>query len=115
VGFLAIGPLLFPVDWMFHVVPDTYPVIQRMHGLGVLPKSLWVLCGPVGVATVILLLRRPLVGFLACVLFAAIYVPTAIVLWGQFSLGSWAAIGAVFIAGFGVAASWRANNSFKPT
>jgi len=86
-----------------------------MHGLGVLPKILWVLCGPLGVATVILLLRRPLAGFLSCVLFAAIYVPTAIVLWGQFSVGSWAAIAAVFVAGFGVVVASRANNSIKPT
>ena len=102
VSCLSIGPVIFPVDWLFHLLPDAFPVVQRMRGLGLLPKSLWVLCGLLGVAAALLLLRRPLVGFVVCILFAAVYVPTALVLWGQFSFGSWAAIAAVIVAGLGV-------------
>src|ERR1700733_2856020 len=97
---LAIGPILFPLDWLFHILPDKFPAIQHMHELGPLPKALWVLCGLLGVAAAILLLRRPLAGFFVCVLFAAVYIPTAIVMWNQFSYGSWAAIGAVLLAAF---------------
>ena len=107
IGFLAVGPLVFPIDWAFHIFPDTFPAIQRMHGLGLSPKLLWVICGPLGVVAAALLIRRPLAGFVASVLFAAIYVPTAIALWGQFSFGSWAAIAAALLAGFGLVQARR--------
>ena len=109
IGFLSIGPIIFPIDWLFHIFPDSFPVIERMHGLGPLPKALWVLCAPLGVATIVLLLRRPVRGLLACVLFAAVYVPTAVVLWGQFSLGAWGAIAATLLAGFGAVHARQAN------
>jgi len=115
VGCLAIGPIVFPIDWLFHILPDAFPVVQRMHGLGPLPKSLWVLCGLLGVTAAFLLLRRPLAGFIVCVLFAGVYVPTALVLWGQVTFGSWAAIAAVIVAGFGVIQARRANYSLKRT
>jgi hypothetical protein len=108
VVLLAIGPLFFPLEWLFHIFSDKHPVIHRMRELGATPKALWVLCGPLAVTTIFLLNRHPLLGFAACALLAALYIPIAIVLWGQFSLGCWAAIAAVIFAGIGAVVSWRA-------
>ena len=79
---------------------------------GHFPSHYGFFAGLLGVAAAILLLRRPLAGFVVCLLFGAVYVPTAIVLWNQFSFGSWAAIAAVLLAAFGVV---QARNALKRT
>lgn len=100
-AFVAIAPLFFPIDWLFHVFPDRYPVIHRMHGLGPAPKVLWTASGPVAIAAIYFLTRRPVLGLLACCAFAALYVPGAVVLWGQFTLGCWGALLVVALAVMG--------------
>jgi len=107
IGLATIGPLFFPLDWAFHVLPDKFAAIEYMRRVGDLPKAVWTLCGPLGIATIILLLRRSLAGLFACILFAAIYVPTAMRLWAQFSFGCWAVIAAVFVAAYGVVTARR--------
>ena len=107
VAFVSIGPLLFPLDWLFHVFPDRYPAFQRMHGLGLAPKMAWVLCGAIGVATFLLLTRRPVLGFVATLLLATLYVPAAMVMWSRFSYGCVAVLLAVILSGIGAFARRR--------
>jgi hypothetical protein len=91
---LAISPVCFVVDLLFHVFPDAYPVIHRMHGLGTAPKILWVASAPLGIATAWMLARRPILGALGAFLFVVTYTCAALVLWGQFTPGCWLAVGA---------------------
>lgn len=112
---LAIGPIFFPLEWLFHLFPDKYPVIHRMRGLGIAPKMLWVLSGPIAIAAIYLLIRRPLLGLLACGAFAAVYLPAAIELWGKFTFGCWVTLLAVILAGIGAISAWRFRNGPKPT
>lgn len=72
-----------------------------MHGLGPAPKVLWTASGPVAIAAIYFLTRRPVLGLLACCAFAALYVPGAVVLWGQFTLGCWGALLVVALAVMG--------------
>jgi hypothetical protein len=112
---LAIAPLFFPIDWFFHIFSDDHPAIHRMRGLGATPKILWILCGPIAIAAIYFLVRRPVLGFLACVLFAAVSIPVAIVLWAQFTMGCWAALLAVLFAGAGTLIASRAGNAPEST
>ncbi|RUL75431.1 hypothetical protein [Dyella choica] len=109
VGFLSIGPLAFPLDWLFHVFPDRYPAFHSMHGIGPAWKAAWVLCGLLGAATFVWLRRRPMLGFVASILLAALYVPTAMVMWAQFSYGCFAALLAMILSGIGALAARRSG------
>ncbi|GAB2811781.1 hypothetical protein [Dyella kyungheensis] len=97
-AFAALAPIFFTVDWLFHIFPDRYPVIHRMHGLGPEPKILWVASGAIAMVAIYYLTRHPVLGLLACCAFAALYVPAAIVLWGQFTWGCWLALLVVALA-----------------
>lgn len=101
IALLTLGPIVFPLDWLFRFLPDSLPVIHRVHGLPLLPILAWTLCGVIGLVATLLLLRRPLAGFVASILFAGIYVPTAQEMFDQFSIGCWAAIVAALLAGIG--------------
>lgn len=101
-AFTALAPIFFfPIDWLFHIFPDRYPVIHRMHGLGPGPKILWVASGVIAIVAIYYLTRRPVLGLLACCAFAVLYVPAAIVLWGQFTFGCWLALLVVALAASG--------------
>jgi hypothetical protein len=107
--FLAISPACFVIDWLFHVFPDAYPVIHRMHGLGAAPKILWVASAPLAVASAWMLTRRPVLGALTGVLFVVTYTCAAVVLWGQFTPGCWLAVGASLLSWYGLLQRVRAN------
>ncbi len=111
---LAMGPVFFPIDWLFHVFPDSYPVIRRMHGLGPGFKLLWVASGVMAIVSIRLLTRRPMLGLLACCTFAASYALAAMGLWGQFTLGCWAALLTVVLAGIGAFLASRIGDDRRP-
>jgi hypothetical protein len=114
IGFLSIGPFVFPLDLWLHIFPDKFPVFYYAHHAGWLPKTLWILCGPLGIASILLLRRRPTLGLITYVAFVVSYLPAAITLWRHFTWGCWAAMVALVAACIGVVAARRANNSFKP-
>jgi hypothetical protein len=114
IGFLSIGPFVFPLDLWLHLFPDKFPAFYYAHHAGWLSKSLWIICGPLGVASILLLRRRPTLGLVACIAFVACYLPAAVALWRHFTWGCWAAVAALIATCIGVIAVRRANNSFKP-
>lgn len=111
IALLTLGAIVFPLDWLFRFLPDSLPVIHREHGLPLLPVLAWLLSGVIGLVAILLLLRRPLAGFVASILFAGVYVPTAQEMFGQFSMGCWVAIVAAVLAGVGFWKTREAANA----
>jgi hypothetical protein len=112
VGVLSISPLAVALDLALHLIPD-FPAIQAMRAASPLAKAGWISLGPLGIATIFLLVRRPLVGFILSSLFAALFFFAGRVLWQQLPGGFWIALAACALAAVG---AWqaRSNNSFKP-
>lgn len=82
VGFLSISPFIVALDLAVQFLPD-YPAIQSMRASSLLAKALWVAVGPLGIATALLLLRRPFTGFIATLLFSILSVVAGYLLWLQ--------------------------------
>jgi hypothetical protein len=112
VSILCISPFAVALDLAWHFIPD-FPAIQAMRAAGPLAKAAWITLGPLGIATIILLVRRPLWGFIFSVLFAALIFFAGRILWQQLPGGFWVATVACVLAAVG---AWlaRSNNSFKP-
>jgi hypothetical protein len=106
-GLLSISPFAVALDLFLHFLPDL-PVIQYMRAAGPLAQSIWIACGLLGIGTVVMLQRRPMVGFFLSIVFAGIYVPTAMTLWRHVSWGCWLAIATVLMAAAG---AWQARSS----
>ena len=113
VGFMTISPFVVALDLAFHIFPDL-PAIQTMRSATLLAKVMWIALAPLGVATVLLLLRRPVIGFILSVLFALNSAVAGYMLWQQTRpFGVALVVIACVLAGIG-ARQARSNNSFKP-
>jgi len=113
IAFLTISPFLVALDLALHFLP-TFPAIQTMRMAPFIAKAMWLSLGPLGIATTFLLLRRPVVGLVLCVVFSAISAVAGFMLWQQVRpLGLLSLLLACVLAALG-ARQARSNNSFKP-
>lgn len=99
VGLMSIGPFAIGLDLAFHIF-DSMPVIQRMRGEAPMAHVVWVACGFLGVATILCLHRRPLLGFLLSLAMAIMYVISGLALWHQLTFYSFLAGAVPFIAAY---------------
>lgn len=114
IAFLTISPFLVALELVVQFLPDL-PAVQVMSSASRLAKTMWLSLGPLGVATVWLLLRRPFAGFVLTLPFSAVSVVGGYMLWQQWRpFGVVLAVLACVLAGVGARQS-RSNNSSKPT
>jgi len=107
IGLVSISPLTVAVDLVVHFIPD-YPAFQTMRAASPAAKAAWIALGPLGIVTTILLLRRPLWGFVLSIPFAAGVYVAGLYLWQQLVGGFWVAATACALAGIG---AWLAARS----
>lgn len=113
VGFLTISPFAVALDLAAQVFPDL-PAIQTMRSASFLAKAMWLALGPLGIAAVLLLLHRPLAGFVLTLPYAAGSVIAGYMLWQQWRpFGIVLLVLACVLAGIG-ARQAQSTNSFKP-
>ncbi|RDI96827.1 hypothetical protein DVT68_19940 [Dyella solisilvae] len=101
IGYMSLGPLLVAMDLVFHFMPDV-ATVRHMHAAGLAVQSLWIAWGFLGALTIVLLWRRPSLGLVAAVVFAALYTPIATAVWGEMTARYWMSLAAVALAGYGV-------------
>lgn len=99
VGFMSVGPFAVGLDLAIHVFPAT-PFIERMRQVDTNVHIAWVACGFIGIATIILLARRPLLGFLLSVVLAILYFVSGAALWHQLTFYSLMASTTPFVAAY---------------
>ena len=99
-ALLSIGPLVTGLDLLLYFLPQV-PAIQNLHAASSIGQALWVGSGVLGAATIFLMLRRSVLGMVACLAFAAAYILGAKAVWLYFTPGSWLAIAAVVLSVIG--------------
>jgi hypothetical protein len=95
IAFLSFGPLTTGLGLLLDVLPRQFPAIQHLYAAGPVGHAVWFGAGVLGVLTIVALLRAPRLAVVVCAAFAVVYVFGALSVWGQFTLGVWAAIAAV--------------------
>lgn len=111
IGIAALGPLMAVFEFAFDFLPSEYAAVQNLHSADLLAKWLWIGCGPFGVVAMTLLRHRPFPGFMAASVFAAAYLPAAVMIWGYFTPGCWTVLLATASAAFGALMSGRAGGA----
>lgn len=101
IGYMSLGPLLVAMDLVFHFMPCV-GAVQHMRTAGLPVQSVWIACGCLGALTIVLLARRPVLGLVSAITFAALYSPTATAVWGEMTLRFWMSLAAVALAAYGV-------------
>ncbi|WP_266172063.1 hypothetical protein [Dyella subtropica] len=99
VAFMSAGPFAIGLDLAFHIFPAT-PVIEQMRGGEASVHVAWVACGFIGIAAIIFLGRRPLLGFLLSTVLAVLYVISGAALWHHLTFYTLIASAVPFIAGY---------------
>ena len=113
VGLLSLSPFVVALDMIVPFLPER-PVFGYMRSADLPYKVAWIALGPFGLATLLVLLRRPIIGTLLTIVFSLAYVPLALILWRHFTWGCWLAGLAVILAAIGAYMARRSNNSLKP-
>ena len=110
VGYLSVSPLVVGLDMVIQFLPDA-PAVQYMRSVEVAVRLMWASLGMLGLATAVLLLRRPVLGLILLLVFAPVHVYFAQRVWGQATLAPLLAIGACVVAAIG---AWKSVRSGKP-
>lgn len=111
IGIAALGPFMAIFELAFDFLPSQYAAVQNLHSATGLAKLLWIGCGPLGVAAMTMLRRRPFPGFMATSVFTAAYLPAAVMIWGYFTPGCWAVLLATASAALAALMSGRADGT----
>lgn len=101
---VAVMHSLVAFDLVLHFFPDT-PEFRALWAVSTLVKSLWIAFVILGVATVILLYRAPVAGFLSSLLASACLYFASFGLWQGIKGGFWIVVAANVLAAFG---AWQA-------
>ncbi|MGO4549579.1 hypothetical protein AB4059_00525 [Lysobacter sp. 2RAF19] len=111
-ALLSIGPLVTGLDLLLNFLPQV-PAIQSLHAASSIGQALWVGSGVLGAATILLMLRRSVLGVVACLVFAASYISGAKAVWLYFTPGCWLAIAAVVLSVIGTRLASTAFGRFR--
>lgn len=106
-ALLSLGPMVTGLDLLFHFLPTNLPAMQNLHTASAGGQVIWVSAGFVGVAAILLMLRWPVPAVVACIAFAATYIPGANAVWRYFTFGCWLAIAIVVLSVVGACAGSR--------
>lgn len=111
VAFLTIGPIGVALDLAIHILPD-YPAIQTMRSASLVAKSLWLASGLLGMAAIIVLVRRPIAGFVLSLIFAPLSLVGGTMLWQQPRPATVVLIALACL--FAGAGAWQARSKIAP-
>lgn len=84
IGWIVAGTLLIGFDFAFHILPN-YPALQTVHAAPWAAKLAYVACAPVGMATLYLAWRKPLIAFWFSLALPIVFVPAYVFLWHRIS------------------------------
>jgi hypothetical protein len=102
IGYMSLGPFVAGLDLVFHLFPAR-PGIEVMRNSGFYAHSLWLGCGVLGIAAIILLRVRPRYGYVALAVLTAAYVPVSSAVWHQsIMLHYWLSLAAIALGTYGV-------------
>lgn len=96
IGWIAAGCLLISLDLAFHFLPD-YAALEKARTAPLAAKIAYAACAPVGLLTLFLVRRRPLVAFGLSLILPALFVLSCLFLWQRLSWLMAIAIAAPFL------------------
>lgn len=108
IAFLAVIHSLVALDLFINFLPATNEYVA-MWGIALWAKLLWAAMCLIGAAAVLLLYRRPWLGFFAALVFCACLYVASLELWGGLKGGFWLAVVATALAAMGAVRSRSAR------